>query len=87
MSVKVFMDLIFVNFTGGQREVEAEGKNVSQCLEYLCVRFPDLKSQLFDKQGKLFSDIAIFLNNDNAYPNQPVKDGDELSIVVPLEGG
>ena len=87
MSVKVFMDSIFDHLTGGQREVEVEGKNVNQCLEYLLARFPDLKSQLFDKQGKLFSDIGIFLNNDNAYPSQPVEDGDELFIMVPIGGG
>jgi molybdopterin converting factor small subunit len=67
--------------------VEVEGKNVNQCLESLWKRFPELKSQLFDKQGKLFSDIGIFLNNENAYPNQPVKDSDELSIIVPIGGG
>ncbi len=87
MSVKVFMDSMFDHLTGGQREVEVEGKNVSQCLEYLWGRFPDLKSHLSDKQGELFSDIGIFLNNDNAFPSQPVKDGDELFIVVPIGGG
>jgi len=87
MSVKVFMDSMFDHLTGGQREIEVEGENVNQCLEYLWTRFPDLKSHLSDKQGKLFSDIGIFLNNDNAYPSQPVKDGDELSIVVPIGGG
>ena len=87
MSVKIFVDSMFDHLTGGQREIEVEGENVNQCLEYLLARFPGLKSQLLDKQGKLFSDIGLFLNNDNAYPSQPVEDGDELSIVVPMEGG
>ena len=87
MSVKIFVDSMFDHLTGGQREIDVEGENVNQCLEYLLARFPSLKSQLLDKQGKLFSDIGLFLNNDNAYPSQPVEDGDELSIVVPIEGG
>ncbi len=87
MSVKVLIDSAFLDYTGGQNEVEVEGKSVNQCLEHLWVRFPDLKTHLYDQQGKLLSDIGLFVNDENAFPNQPVEDGDELSIIIPIGGG
>ncbi len=87
MSVKVLIDSAFLDYTGGQNEVEVEGKSVNQCLEHLWLRFPDLKTHLYDRQGKLLSDIGLFVNDENAFPNQPVQDGDELSIIIPIGGG
>jgi len=87
MSVKVLIDSAFLDYTGGLKEIEAEGKTVNQCLEALCVRFPELRLYLYDRQGKLLSDIGLFVNDENAFPNQPVEDGDELSIIIPIGGG
>lgn len=87
MSIKVLIDSAFLDYTGGQNEIEVEGKRVNQCLEHLWVRFPNLKTHLYDQQGKLLSDIGLFVNNENAFPNQPVEDGDELSIIIPIGGG
>ncbi len=87
MSVKVLIDSAFLDYTGGQNEVEVEGKSVNQCLEHLWLRFPDLKTHLYDPQGKLLSDIGLFVNDENAFPSQPVEDGDELSIIIPIGGG
>jgi molybdopterin converting factor small subunit len=87
MSVKVLIDSAFLDYTGGQKEIEVEGKTVNQCLEHLWVLFPDLKVNLYDKQGKVLSDVGFFVNDENAFPNQPVQDGDELSIIIPIGGG
>ena len=87
MSIKVLIDSAFLDYTGGQNEVELEGKSVNQCLEHLWARFPGLRTHLYDQQGKLLSDIGLFVNDENAFPNQPVEDGDELSIIIPIGGG
>ena len=76
MNVKVHIDPMLLHITGGQDIVKVEGENVAQCLDYLQTRFPGLKLQLFDNQGKLWSDTGIFLNNDSTYPHQPDKDAE-----------
>ena len=87
MSVKVSIDSALLAYTGGQNETEVHGRTVSQCLEALWVRFPSLKSHLYDNQGKLFTDIILFVNDETTFPSQPVKDGDELTIIMPIGGG
>ena len=86
MSIKVWIDPSLVSLTDNQKVVELEGKTVGQCLEALQARYPTLKSLLFE-QGQAWSDVGIFLNNKSAYLSQPVKDGDELTILMPLGGG
>ena len=49
-----------------------------------------MKKQLFSKNGELFEYIIIPVNGESAYPEQlakPVKDGDELNIVLIIGGG
>ncbi len=86
MSVKVRVDPSLLNLTNGHKVVEVEGKTVGQCLDSLQARFPALNPVLF-QQGQTWSDIGIFLNNNSAYLSQPVEDGDELIILMPLGGG
>jgi sulfur carrier protein ThiS len=56
----------------------------------LVKQFPGIKGQLFSKRGNLFENIAISVNGESAYPEQlakPVKDGDELNILLIIGGG
>jgi molybdopterin converting factor small subunit len=87
MSIKVYIDGSLQQFTGGQSVVEVNGEKVSQCLDELIVRFPSLKILLSDGQSQFWSDIALFLNNTDTFPSQPVADGDELLITGPIGGG
>ena len=74
--------------TNGRQIVEVEGSTVGQCLRYLVRQFPELK--LFDEGGKLFAHLRLHVNGrsaDSELLEQPVKDGDELSIIFVLGGG
>ena len=86
MSIKVQIDSALLHLTNGNEVVEVEGKTVGQCLNDLCVRFPDLGSALFQRD-QVWSDICIFLNDESAYLSQLVEDGDKLAILMPLGGG
>ena len=87
MSITVQVDFFINCLTGGQASVEVEGQTVGQCLDSLEVRFPGIKSALFNNEGQIWSDIGIFLNNSFTYLSHPVKDGDELTIIKTLTGG
>jgi len=68
--------------------VEVNGSTVGECLKHLVEQFPKLK--LFNKDGKLLPYLGIYVNGESAYPKQldkPVKDGDELSIILMVGGG
>ena len=88
MSVKVSIPSYMQSFTNNMRVVEVNGSTVGQCLNLLVKKFPKLK--LFDKEGKLFAYFSIFINGKSAYPKEsekPVKDGDELNIILLIGGG
>ena len=76
--------------TGGTEKVEVSGNTVGQCLQALVAKFPEMKSWLFAKSGKLNSNIEIYVNAKSSYPEElamPVKHGDELQIITIIFGG
>jgi len=56
----------------------------------LVSRFPELRKWLFEKDGKLNRLVEIYVNAESSYPEElskPVKDGDELHILIIISGG
>ena len=84
--------------TDGQATVEAEGKTVLEVLLDLDAKYPGIRDKLYDK-STLRPWFNIYLNNEDiqvlnreegSYQidiNNPVKDGDQLSIIPPIAGG
>ena len=90
MSVKINIHSFFYASTDNQDVVEVEGSTVGECLEQLVKRFPGLKDQLFEKGGKLNRVVEVYVNGETSYPEElakPVKDGDELHLIVFIAGG
>ena len=90
MSVKVNINPFLFHLTDDQNVVEVDGSTVGQCLQQLVARFPELKNWLFEKDGKLNRLVDIYVNQESSYPEElakPVKDGDELHIIIILSGG
>ncbi len=90
MSIKVKISMCLQRFTNHTEVVEVNGSTVGECLKHLVEQFPLVKERLFDKQGKLFIYVNIYVNEKSVYPEQlakPVKDGDELSIILMIGGG
>ena len=45
---------------------------------------------LFAKKDKLLNIVEVYVNHASAYPNElvkPVKDGDEIHLIIMLAGG
>jgi molybdopterin converting factor small subunit len=69
---------------------DVNGTTVGECLRHLVEQFPIIEKELFDKDGKLHFYIDIYVNGKSAYPeklSKPVEDGDELHIIIIIEGG
>jgi molybdopterin converting factor small subunit len=90
MSVKVHIHTTHRQYTNGLEVVEVKGNNVGDCLNHLIQQFPGMEKALFAKKDKLHNIVEIYVNHATAYPNElvkPVKDGDEIHLVVMLAGG
>ena len=77
-------------FTNGQEVVTVEGNTVGECLSHLIKQFPAMEKALFAKKDKLRNIVEVFVNHATAYPNEllkPVKDGDDINLLVMLAGG
>jgi molybdopterin converting factor small subunit len=70
--------------------VELTGNTTGECLENLESRFPVIKQLIRDKRGQLRRYCEILVNSQSTYPKElttPVKDGDQMDIVVFVTGG
>lgn len=91
MSIKVKLHPLLYGYTDGVKTVELNGRTVGECLTQLVARFPGIEKGLFDKENiKLLSTISIWVNMEDAYPDElakHVKDGDEVHITALISGG
>ncbi len=90
MSIKVNVHKTHRQYTRGLDVVEVEGNTVGDCIDHLVKQFPGMKEGLFDKKGKLLNVVEIYVNQKSAYPDEmakPVKDGDEIHVILMLAGG
>ena len=78
-------------YTEGKKEVEASGATVMAVLEDLSLRYPSLRSHLFNGNGGLRPYVNIFVNDLDirglAGEATVMADGDRLMIVPSIAGG
>ena len=90
MSVNAHIHTTHRQFTNGLKVIPLEGGTVGECLNQLIKQFPGMEKALFAKKDQLLRNVEIYLNRESAYPNEllkPVKDGDEIHLIVMLTGG
>ncbi len=90
MPVRVHIHTTHRQFTNGLEVVSVEGNTVGECLSYLVQQYPGMEKALFGKKDRLLNVVEVFVNHATAYPNElakPVKDGDEINLLVMLAGG
>ena len=88
MTIKLNITPVLAFYSGDRKSVMVDGDTVHECLEALVMLFPDLRDNIYSKDGKLAGFIAISLNNEILFPidaDKPVKDGDELKIEFQAE--
>jgi molybdopterin converting factor small subunit len=78
-------------YTEGKKEVEVNGATVMAVLEDLGIRYPSLRSHLFNGNGALRPYVNIFINDRDIRGLQgeatPVAAADRLMIVPSIAGG
>ncbi len=88
---KVLIPTPLRQFAEKNDHVELAGASVGEVLTALTTRFPDLRKQLFNDEGKMRSFVNVYLNDEDIRYLQkdatPVAAGDTLSIVPSIAGG
>ena len=88
MNTKVRISSLLSRYTNNQRIVEVNGNTIDECLKHLEKQFSKLK--LFEKDGRLLSYLNIYINKELTSPKEldkPIKDGDEIYIMLMISGG
>ena len=90
MNIKIDIPSYLQPYINNMEAVGVNGNTVGQCLDHLIRQFPDIRKMLFAKNGKLHGYVGIYVNGEDAYPEdltKPVKDGDEIYILYIIGGG
>ena len=90
MSVEIEIPSYLQSFANDTEVAKVNGNTIGECLDELVKLFADMKKMLFTKNGKLHGYVGIYLNGEDAYPNElakPVKDGDKLLVMYIIGGG
>jgi len=78
------------HLTNGIKVAKVSGNTVGECLDSFVKQFPHTQRLLFDKGGKLFGYIDIFVNGVSTFPEElakPVNDGDTILMLYLINGG
>ena len=88
---KVLIPTPLRQFAEKHDSVELAGSTVAEVLTALTAKFPDLRKQLFNDEGKMRSFVNVYLNDEDIrYIKKdatPVAANDTLSIVPSIAGG
>ncbi len=90
MSVTIKLHPYLKQFTGGSDTIQVTGKTVSECIKDLERRYPAVSQGLRDEKGVFHDYWEIYINSASAYPDEmskPVKDGDEIALIIVVGGG
>ena len=90
MPVKVHVHATHRQYTNGLEVVEVAGGTVGECLNHLIKQYPGMEKALFAKKDKLLNIVEVYVNHTSAHPNElvkPIKDGDDIHLIVMLAGG
>ncbi len=78
-------------YTGGEKEVGAEGASVGAVLRSLAARHPDIEGQLFGPGGELNRYVNVYLNDEDVRVLEglqtSVSDSDTVMILPAMAGG
>ncbi len=89
MSIKVNIHPSLQYVADNKESVDVDGNTVGECFKNLVAEYPGLNEWLFEGE-KLSKYIDIFVNDESAYPEElakPVKDGDEIHLLMQIAGG
>jgi MoaD family protein len=72
----------------GELKVDSDSSNIEDFIMELSSKYPKLKSQLIDSEGKIDYSVNVILNNVPLTDlKHGIKDDDEITLFIPIGGG
>jgi molybdopterin converting factor small subunit len=91
MAARVRIPTILRNYTGGEKEVSADGSTLSELIESLEGNHPGIKSRVLDDTGALRRFVNIYVGDDDVRfiggLEAKIDDGAQVSIIPAVAGG
>ncbi|HEY6748410.1 MAG TPA: MoaD/ThiS family protein [Mycobacteriales bacterium] len=91
MAIEVRIPTILRQYTGGEKQVQADGTSLGTLVDNLDARFPGLKSRLVTDQGSLHRFVNVYVNDEDVRftgaLDTGLSDGDEVTILPAVAGG
>lgn len=86
--MKVQLPTPLIEYTGGHREVTADGDTLDALLFDLDRRYPGIRFRMIDEQDRVRAHIKLFVNAElERSLATPLRAHDEVLIVAALSGG
>ncbi len=90
MAIEVRVPTILREFTGGEKEVTAEGITLQSVIDNLDANYPGIGGRLIDDSG-LRRFVNVYLNDEDVRfldgLNTAVADADAITILPAVAGG
>ena len=78
-------------YANNAEAIEVSGTRISEALNDLMSKYPELKKHLFDSENRLRSFVNIYVNDEDIRYGRandtPIKESDEISIIPSIAGG
>ena len=90
MAVKVRLSNLLRQATDWQEIIEVTAETPEACLHAVVRQFPDVRRWIYDKNGRMWDRIQFFVNGERIGRDrltEPIRDGDELHILLNIGGG
>ena len=91
MTASVRIPTILRNYTGGEKEVSAEGETLAGLIEDLEANHPGIKSRVLDDTGALRRFVNVYVGDDDVRfiggLDAKITDGAQVSIIPAVAGG
>jgi molybdopterin synthase sulfur carrier subunit len=91
MSIEVRIPTILRQYTGGEKQVQADGSSLATLIDDLDAKHPGLKGRLVTDAGSLHRFVNVYVNDEDVRftgaLDTGLSDGDEVTILPAVAGG
>jgi len=86
--LKVILPSPLTDYTGGQRQIEADGATLDAVLRDMDRQFAGIRFRMIDEQERIRPHIKLFVNGTQQRTlGGAVREGDEIIVIAALSGG
>jgi molybdopterin converting factor small subunit len=90
--MKIYIPTPLRQYADKNSVVDVTGVTVEDALDNLTRKYPDLRKNIFNDEGKVRAFVNVYLNDEDVRylekkEKAPVKDSDAISIIPSIAGG